>query len=177
LLGRSSTGYITIIAQRLDASDESVGQHKSLALAVIDERVAREVADTWIEPMRRARRAAIAIVETFMAVIAALDAQGEVHGCPLGNLALELSLVDEDLRAAFTGEYDKWRGAIAERLRRDVAEGHAAFAAADPRAFANVVVAMFSGAMTIAKTEQHTSALSDCLTQLRALMASDLPRR
>jgi hypothetical protein len=61
-------------------------------------------------------------------------------------------------------------------LRRDIEEGRAAFAAGNPRAFANVVVAMFSGAMSIAKAEQRTSALRDCLAQLRAIMASDLPR-
>jgi AcrR family transcriptional regulator len=149
---------------------------KSLALAVIGERVSREVLGTWVEPMREASGAARGIVATFAAVIEALDAQGSVHGCPVGNLALELSLADEDMRAALADEYGKWRDAIAERLHRDIEEGRAAYAAANPQAFANVVVAMFSGAMTIAKAEQSTSALRDCLAQLRAIMASDLRR-
>lgn len=150
---------------------------KGLALAVIGERVAQEVLGTWVQPLRKARRAAPAIVATFSGVIDALEAQGEVRGCPIGNLALELSLADDDLRAALADQYGQWRDAITERLERDLQEGRAQFAARDPRAFANVVVALFSGAMSIAKAEQRTSALRDCLAQLRVLMAADLPRR
>jgi AcrR family transcriptional regulator len=143
---------------------------KALALAVIGERVSPEVGETWVTRIRDAPSAAEGIISAFDAVIAALDAQGSVSGCPLGNLALELSLADEDLRAALAGEYGKWRDAIADKLRSDIAEGRAGFAASDPDAFANVVVAMFSGAMAIAKAEQNSAALVACAAQLGAIM-------
>jgi len=143
---------------------------KALALAVICERVSPEVGDTWVMRVRDAPSAADGILSAFRDVIAALDAQGSVSGCPLGNLALELSLADEDLRAALSGEYGKWRDAIADRLRVDIAKGNAAFAAADPDAFAKVVVSMFSGAMTIAKAEQDSGALVACAAQLAVMM-------
>lgn len=139
---------------------------KDLALAVITERVSAEVAETWIETVRQAPSAAEGILQVFAEVIAALDARGAVSGCPLGNLALELALTDEDLRGAVATEYAAWRGAIAERLAADAA----AFAKPDPEAFANVVVAMFSGAMSIAKAEQQTAALTACADQLRRMM-------
>ena len=142
---------------------------KALALAVIGERVASEVGETWIATVRDAPSAAAGILQAFETVIAALDAQAAISGCPLGNLALELSLSDPDLRNALAGEYQAWRNAIADRIRRDHETGGAAFAA-DPDAFSNVVVALFSGAMTIAKTEQHTGALKACADQLRAIM-------
>jgi hypothetical protein len=40
----------------------------------------------------------------------------------------------------------------------------------DPDAFANVVIALFTGAMTIAKAEQDSDALKAADDQLRALM-------
>jgi len=147
---------------------------KALALAVIGERVSPEVGETWVTRVREAPSAAAGIIAAFGEVIAALDARGSVSGCPLGNLALELSLADEELRAALAGEYHAWRGAIADKLRADLAEGRAGFAAADPEAFANVVVAMFSGAMAIAKAEQSSAALSACAAQLAAIMKDDL---
>ncbi len=147
---------------------------KALALAVIGERVSPEVGETWVARVTDAPSAAEGILSAFNAVIAALDAQGSVSGCPLGNLALELSLADEDLRAALAGEYGKWREAIAEKLRVDIAKGQARFAAADPDAFANVVVAMFSGAMAIAKAEQSSAALTACAAQLAVIMKGEV---
>lgn len=143
---------------------------KDLALAVISERVSTEVAETWIDTVRRAPSAAEGILQVFTDTIAALDARGAVSGCPLGNLALELSLADDDFRGAVATEYAAWRGAIAERLATDAASGRADFARDDPEAFANVVVAMFSGAMSIAKAEQKTAALTACASQLRRTM-------
>jgi TetR/AcrR family transcriptional repressor of nem operon len=143
---------------------------KSLALAVIGERVAVEVRETWFSAIRNAPTAREGTLRVFESVIAALDTKGCVSGCPLGNLALELSLTDVDLRAAIADEYDNWRAAIAERIRVDRKDGGARYAS-NPDAFANVVVAMFSGAMTIAKAEQGTSALRACAEQLNSMMS------
>ncbi len=142
---------------------------KTLALAVIDERVTAEIAETWISTVREAPSAREGILQVFQTVTATLDVQSAVSGCPLGNLALELSLADADLRAALASGYEDWRLTIAERIRRDQEIGDAGYAA-DPEAFANVVVAMFSGAMVIAKAEQDTAALKACMVQLEIMM-------
>src|SRR3954469_12316988 len=56
---------------------------KSLALAVIGERVSPEVGETWMARIRDAPSAAEGILAAFENVIAALEAQGSVSGCPL----------------------------------------------------------------------------------------------
>jgi len=142
---------------------------KALALAVIGERVAAELGETWVATVRDASSAAVGILQAFDTVAAALDAQGAVSGCPLGNLALELSLADADLRGALAREYRVWREAIADRIRCDREKGAASYAP-DPEAFANVVIALFTGAMTIAKAEQDSTALKAAADQLRAIM-------
>lgn len=93
---------------------------------LIGERVAAELQETWISTVRDAPSAEAGILGVSEAVTAALDARGAVSGCPLGNLALELSLTDVDLRAALAGEYHQWREAIAERIRRDQQRGKGA---------------------------------------------------
>jgi AcrR family transcriptional regulator len=142
---------------------------KALALAVIRERVSTEVAQTWIATVLSAPSAAEGILEVFARTIDHLDTRGAVQGCPLGNLTLELALVDADVRDALATDYAAWRGAIAERLHTD----GAAFAQPSPDGLATVVVAMFSGAMSIAKAEQTADALKACIPQLRQMM--DLP--
>ncbi|MGY4397299.1 AcrR family transcriptional regulator [Sphingomonas sp. UYAg733] len=148
---------------------------KDLALAVIAERVSGEIADTWIAAVKDASSGAAGIVGVFEDVADLLDRQGLVSGCPLGNLALELSLVDDQLRQAVEGEYRLWLDAIAQRLGEDEGAGRAGFVAGDANGIADMVVAMFTGAMSIAKARQDTSALRSCARRLRAMM--DLPPR
>jgi AcrR family transcriptional regulator len=141
---------------------------KALGLAVLRERVAKEVEETWIEPVRRARSAADGILAAFDNVIADLDGRGTVLGCPLNNLALELSLADPEFQLAVQRVFEDWRIAIAKRLRAD----RAAEAAKDldPELFATLVVASFSGAMGLAKAEQNADALRACARQLARIM-------
>ena len=143
---------------------------KALALAVISERVSVEVASTWIETVRTSRTSASGILAVFDTVIAQLDRNAAVSGCPLGNLAVELSLSDPDIREALAREYEAWRRAIADKLRADHTEGTSSLQASQIDAFSYVVVAMFSGAMAIAKVEQRTDALKACSDQLGRLM-------
>lgn len=147
---------------------------KSLALAVIDERVAVEVASTWIDQVAEAPTAAQGIVAVFAAVGDALEAQGSISGCPLGNLASELSTEDEDLRASLAQHYGRWRRAIAGKLEADRASGRAAYAGENATGFADVVIALFTGALTIGKAEQSTAALRAAERQLRTWMSADL---
>jgi AcrR family transcriptional regulator len=147
---------------------------KSLAKAVIDERVAAEVASTWIVRVAEADTAAQGIVAVFERVAEALEQQGSVGGCPLGNLASELALGDDELREAIAKSYVGWRTAIANKIEADRTRGRAAYASGDAAGFADVVIALFTGALTIGKADQSTNALRAAVRQLRDWMAADL---
>ncbi|QPC93789.1 TetR/AcrR family transcriptional regulator [Mesorhizobium sp. INR15] len=134
---------------------------KALALAVIEERVANAVDETWIKPLRAAGSAREGIRLVFEAVAAELENQGFVRGCPLNNLAHELSLADQDFRTALAGIFADWREAIAEKVRADQQSGREQ--GVDPGRFATLAVATYSGAMSMAKTDQDAGVLRDCL--------------
>mgnify|MGYP001079552628 FL=1 len=136
---------------------------KHLIEAVLRERVAVEVNGTWAQAVRDAPNALTGILSVFEAVADALDAQGSVSGCPLGNIALELSVSDQELRALIDAEYRKWRTAIVEKLRADGSD------MADPEGFAVTVVALFTGAMSLAKVEQNGQPLRHCAARLGML--------
>lgn len=137
---------------------------KALALAVIDERVAAAVEETWIAPVLAAASAREGVRAVFEAVAAELERQGFVHGCPLNNLAHELSLADPDFRAALAGIFSAWRQAIADKISADQRAGREQ--GTDPQRFAALVVATYSGAMSMAKTAQDATVLRDCLAAL-----------
>ena len=82
---------------------------KQMALAVIQERVAPAVRQTWIEPVRRASSLRKGIDGVFAAIAIGVEKRGSVSGCPLNNLALELSLTDPDFRHAISCIFDEWQ--------------------------------------------------------------------
>ena len=140
---------------------------KALAMAVIEERVAAAVEQTWIAPVLEAASAREGVRAVFEAVTAELEQQGFVRGCPLNNLAHELSLADPDFRTALARIFSAWRRAIADKIRADQQAGREE--ATDPQRFAALTVASYSGAMSMAKTAQDASVLRDCLAALETV--------
>jgi TetR/AcrR family transcriptional repressor of nem operon len=136
---------------------------KALALAVIEERVAAAVEETWIAPLLAAGSAREGVRGVFDAVAGELEQQGFVRGCPLNNLAHELSLADPDFRLALAGVFAGWRQAIADKIRADQQAGREQDT--DPQRFAALAVAAYSGAMSMAKTAQDAGLLRDCLAE------------
>lgn len=136
---------------------------KALGLAVLAERVAVDVEQTWIAPFARPRPAGATARAIFDATAAELDRRGSVRGCPLNNLALELSLVDSDYRKVAENLFERWRLAIERRLRQDGRDPEQAAAAA------TAVVALFSGAMAMAKACQGAEPVRACRRLLDAI--------
>ncbi|MDX8526267.1 TetR/AcrR family transcriptional regulator [Mesorhizobium sp. MSK_1335] len=143
---------------------------KALALAVIEERVAGAVHKTWIEPVLAASSAREGVRGVFEAVATELEEQGYVRGCPLNNLAHELSLADDEFRMALAKIFAGWRQAIADKMRADLQSGGEG--GADPDRFAALTVAAYSGAMSIAKTSQDAGVLRECLRGLESVQPS-----
>jgi AcrR family transcriptional regulator len=148
---------------------------RSIALAVFAERVAPAVRETWIDPVRAAPSFGQGIQSVFDAIITSIDARGSTSGCPLNNLAMELSLADADFRQAANGIFREWQEALAERIRETRAGRKMTKAARnDVAAF---IVASYSGAMALAKAEQSTAALRVAAGVLkRWLQAQELDR-
>lgn len=136
---------------------------KDIGLAVIRERVARAVEQTWIEPVQSAKSATDGVLGAFDQIASSFARRKAVLGCPLNNLAIELSLVDSDFRQAVSKIYDDWREALTQRLGAD-------FENIDANAAATFVVASYSGAVALANASQDPSPLRTCALQLASTM-------
>jgi AcrR family transcriptional regulator len=147
---------------------------KALGLAVIRDRIAPAVEETWIEPVIAAPTAAAGIRKVLADLAATIDARGAVFGCPLNNLTLELSLADPEFQHAFQTVFDRWRSAITQKLRADQAAG--GLRKVDPEGLGGFIVAACSGAMAMAKAKQNSEPLGTCAQHLAALMQFDLGR-
>jgi AcrR family transcriptional regulator len=138
---------------------------KSLVLAVFEERVAPAVREAWIEPVRSSPSLGEGIAVAFGRIADGIEQRGAVTGCPLNNLAVELALDDPAFRQAASAIFAEWQAAIAERLRET--EGGRGFSEPARAEAATFVVASYSGAMALAKTEQSARPLRDTSNALQ----------
>ena len=135
------------------------GSKKGLGYAVVDEIVREMVVDSWVRPLRAANPidAMIAILREGMG-----NAEEVVTcGCPLNNLAQEMSPVDDGFRERIDRLFTLWRRELAESLARGQREGTVRpdVDAEDTAAF---LVAACEGAIGSAKGSQDTSLLATC---------------
>jgi AcrR family transcriptional regulator len=144
---------------------------KTLGLAVIRERVGPAVRETWVEPVIAAPSAFEGVKAVMDGIHADLTGRGGVNGCPLNNLALELSLVDKDFQAEIALVFADWQAAIAARIAADQARGCGPLGS-DPDQVAALIVAGYSGAMAMAKARQDPEPLRICGEALLKVLIS-----
>ena len=89
-----------------------------------------------------------------------------VGGCPIGNLASELSDVHEGFRQRLAGIFDVWRSTLTDVLSRCEAGGHAT-RDFDPSAVAQFLVAALEGAILLTKVTKDISIMERCVDQLK----------
>jgi AcrR family transcriptional regulator len=142
---------------------------KDLALAVIEERVAAEVENTWMKPVREASTSIEGVVKVFKSIAAQLEERRAVRGCPLNNLTLELAFADADFQAGLARIFDRWQQEMEAKLKQDMDDGALARAKAGP--LAAYIIAVYSGAMALCKVHQSSAPLLQCLTELRQRLA------
>lgn len=138
---------------------------KDLALAVIEERVAAEVEQVWIAPVRDASTTLEGVTTAFKSIAAQLEKRRAVRGCPLNNLTLELAFADPDFQARLARIFEHWQGEIEAKLKHDMNQGTLPRAKAGP--LAAYIIAVYSGAMAMCKVHQSPAPLLQCLPELR----------
>jgi AcrR family transcriptional regulator len=141
---------------------------KELGLIVVRNRVAVAVQTAWIGPVIDAPTAYDGISVAFNNIIAGLEAQGFVSGCPLNNMAMELANLDDEMRGELDDIFKAWEKAIASKFESDIEKGLAA--KIHSTRMAALVVASYSGAMSMAKTRQSVVPLRNCWKQLNEIL-------
>jgi TetR/AcrR family transcriptional regulator, transcriptional repressor for nem operon len=158
--GYHATGMREVIAAT-GLSPGAVHHHfptkESLAIAVITERVAPAVRESWIEPVRDAASLRQGVTKVFAEIIRGVDHRGKVSGCPLNNLAMELSLTNVRLRDALRSIFRNWQDALEQRIS-ETPRGKK-WTKDQRSAAASFIVASYSGAMNLAKATQASTPL------------------
>jgi AcrR family transcriptional regulator len=131
----------------------------ALAYAIIDEFLLPAVQKWWVEPLAGTDDPINAIKEVFKRFRQRVEQenpnQGFVtNGCPICNLAAEMSPLDEGFRTRLDHLYTVWRSAIAEALKRGQANGKVR-PEVNPPEEAAFLVSSIAGTAATAKTAQE----------------------
>jgi TetR/AcrR family transcriptional repressor of nem operon len=145
---------------------------RALGYAVVEEVIKPMLEATWLEPLRQADDP----LQSLLQVIESMPTQkpGDLmvrYGCPLNNLAQEMSPLDEGFRQRLNDAFDLWHGAIGDALREAQARGTIA-ADIDCSDVASFVMAALEGCIGLAKNAQSVARLAACNRGLMQYLGS-----
>lgn len=145
---------------------------RELGYAVLDEVFAPAMRQVWVEPLRDCGddplEALIAIIEKAGADLSVADV---LHGCPINNLAQEMSPVDDGFRIRIEHVLAEWRDATTQALARGKERGFVR-GDTDPAAAATFIVSALEGCIGMAKNAQSHALLMQCGQGLIAYLRS-----
>lgn len=181
--GFQSAGIDTILAAT-NVTKGALYYHfdskEALGHAIVDEIVAKLVRDRWLLPLQRSKDKDP--IDALIGIVQAIPARPrDVRaGCPLVNLAQEMSQLDEQFRKRLERLFRAWQEGIAMALRRGQYQGtiRRDFV---PEETASFLIAMVEGYEVLAKNAQDPKVwevgIRNIVGWLRSLRASGKRKR
>ena len=151
---------------------------EALGYAIVEEIIAKLVRDRWLRPLLRDGRA----IDILVGVVRGLPTRPEDirAGCPLLNLAQEMSPLDEQFRKRLERIFLSWQEGVATLLRKGQVQGTVR-RNLNPDEAASFLMAMVEGYTSLAKNAQDAKVwevgIRNIVEWLRSLRASRQSRR
>ncbi|BDG02973.1 TetR/AcrR family transcriptional regulator [Anaeromyxobacter oryzae] len=149
---------------------------KELGCALVGEVLAPLILAEWVEPLRTTNDP-IGALQELLRRQASLPREDVIRfGCPLNNLAQEVSSLDEELRGRLEDVFARWVGALRDALARGQGAGTVR-ADLDPERAARFVVGAIEGAISLAKVGRDGAVLRGSLEELAAYLGTLRPAK
>jgi TetR/AcrR family transcriptional repressor of nem operon len=144
---------------------------EDLGYAILDEIVASFLARTLEPCFADPGGRPLSQIRCFLdRVLEAQREAGCVGGCPLGNLASELSDVHEGFRARLAGVFAAWRERLTRALEEAQRRGDVT-PECRAEAVAGFLVASLEGAILLGKVSKDVTLLDTCVAELKRYLA------
>jgi TetR/AcrR family transcriptional regulator, transcriptional repressor for nem operon len=179
--GFQSAGIDTILAATnftKGALYYHFGSKEALGCAIVEEIIAKLTLDKWLLPLQQGKNP----IDTLIGIVQRTSVRREdvEGGCPLVNLAQEMSPLDERFRMRLERIFRAWQEGIAAALRRGQSQG---IVRRDlvPEETAGFLIAMYEGYVLLAKNAQDPKVwnvgIRNIVGWLRSLRAPAQSRR
>jgi len=129
---------------------------EDLGYAVVDEVIAEIGREKWLRPLQKAENPIDVLAGIFLG--SSTKPEHIRGGCPVNNLVLEMSPLDEGFRKRLAKQFDDWRDAIAGALRSGQQRGLVRNDL-DPEETARFLMATYEGYISLAKNSQDAETL------------------
>ena len=144
----------------------------ALGYAVVDEIIREPVLTAYLSPLEAPGTDPLtALIQVVRRRADDFVSGGIELGCPLNNLAQEMSPIDEEFRRRVAAALDAWTEGFARVLKRGQAEGHVR-PEVDARRVAAFMVAAIEGAFGTAKNARSQPLLRSNLDLLGEFLES-----
>jgi len=131
----------------------------SLGYAVVDEVVNDSLLERWLGLLEEQPGDPLTALQNLLRQRAAIATAEEIElGCPLNNLAQEMSPLDDRFRRHINATFDSWREGFAQVLEHGQAEGTVR-RNLDAKAVASFIVAAIEGSWGLAKSAKSLPIL------------------
>jgi AcrR family transcriptional regulator len=147
----------------------------ALGYAVLDELIGPLLLMRWLDPVLDARDPLSAIQAAFRRFVEEDIAAGSwLHGCPLNNLAQEMSPLDAGFHERINRLYELWRARYATALERGIDNGTVTASVA-PQSVAALIVAAQMGIWGTGKSSRNQDVMRRAADGLCAYLESLRP--
>jgi AcrR family transcriptional regulator len=149
---------------------------EALGHAIVEEVVATFHRDRWLVPLQRSTDKDP--IDALIGIVRAIPTQPRdiKGGCPLVNLAQEMSQLDEQFRKRLESIFHAWQEAVAMTLRRGQSQGTVRLDLV-PEDAANFLIAMVEGYEVLAKNAQDAKVWNAGIRNIVAWLNSLRPPR
>jgi AcrR family transcriptional regulator len=141
----------------------------ALGYAVVDDLLAGMVQQTFIAPLQGCEDPIECLQDLLERAIQTAGPADLLLGCPVNNLALEMSPADEGFRQRINQIYNDWRDGIAAAFAAGQQRGLIR-ADADCRSAAIFILGALAGCRSLAKNAQEMAPMQACASNLRAYL-------
>ncbi len=132
-----------------------------LGYAVVDEVIYLTLKAEWITPLEQTNDPIRTLQDILRQTGEQMTEMDVRLGCPLNNLALEMSPIDEEFRRRIINIYSEWQTTLEKAIERGKLAGNVRDDA-DAKQLAILFIATLDGCLGLAKSTQNLETLMNC---------------
>lgn len=142
-----------------------------LGYAVVEEEIRAVLETVWLSRIEEMENPLIEIPDMLETLGERITPLMREHGCPLNNLAQEMTNLDDGFRQRITNSFTLWINTLAKKL--DAAKSKKYMRSdLDSQNVSRFVIALIEGCTSISKVEKTEQQFNACISQLRVYLQS-----
>ncbi len=136
-----------------------------LGYAVIDEVIRPMMKERWLDPLSKSENPIDALIDCMAELIKNTPRQAVIKGCPVANLAHEMSGIDEGFRLKLNAVLGAWQDGLSKIFSEGIKNGYVR-PDVDTDNVACFLVASIEGTIGMAKNSKNEKTFHRCAEQI-----------